>query len=267
MFEFALSSWRAGLRGRSIQSILVLGVLLMCVAYLSSSFSPRQPQTVALDVGFSGLRIALVLLGLFWIQELVTKEIDRRTVIFALSYPVPRWAYLIGRFAGILALLALATLALALLLWLLVLLAGLSFDQQYPPHLGAPFWLAVVAVWLDVVVVSAFGLFVAALSTAPILPLALGAAFAVGAKSLGVARDYILTGADGQTDLVLRMSPALDFLHWVLPDLSRLDWRTWPMYGVIPSTSEAGWAIVMSIAYSGFLLALSVRVFSRREFL
>jgi Cu-processing system permease protein len=78
MWQFMLSAWRAGLRSRSIQGVLVLGVLLMGVAYLSASFSPRQPQTVALDVGLSGLRFSLVLFALFWIQELVGREIESR---------------------------------------------------------------------------------------------------------------------------------------------------------------------------------------------
>jgi Flp pilus assembly protein protease CpaA len=78
MVTFLLSAWRAGLRSRSIQGVLVLGILLMGVAYLSASFSPRQPQTVALDVGLSGLRFSLVLFALFWIQELVGREIESR---------------------------------------------------------------------------------------------------------------------------------------------------------------------------------------------
>jgi Cu-processing system permease protein len=78
MGAFLLSAWRAGLRSRSIQGVLVLGILLMGVAYLSASFSPRQPQTVALDVGLSGLRFSLVLFALFWVQELVGREIESR---------------------------------------------------------------------------------------------------------------------------------------------------------------------------------------------
>jgi Cu-processing system permease protein len=90
MFEFALSGLRSGLRGRSFQAVFILGVLLIGIAYLSGFFSPRQPQTVALDVGFSGIRFSLVLLNLFWVQELVAREIDRRVILFSLAYPVSR---------------------------------------------------------------------------------------------------------------------------------------------------------------------------------
>jgi hypothetical protein len=93
MFEFALSGLRSGLRGRSFHAVFILGVLMIGIAYLSGFFSPRQPQTVALDVGFSGIRFSLVLLNLFWVQELVAREIDRRVILFSLAYPVSRGAF------------------------------------------------------------------------------------------------------------------------------------------------------------------------------
>jgi hypothetical protein len=115
MLEFALSGLRSGLRGRSFHAVFLLGVLLIGIAYLSGFFSPRQPQTVALDVGFSGIRFSLVLLNLFWVQELVAREIDRRVILFSLAYPVSRGAFLAGRFAAVLLLSLLAATALGLL--------------------------------------------------------------------------------------------------------------------------------------------------------
>ena len=79
MWSFLLSAWRAGLRSRSIQGVLVLGVLLVGVAYLSASFSPRAPKTVALDVGLSGMRFSLILFALLWVQELSLIHISEPT--------------------------------------------------------------------------------------------------------------------------------------------------------------------------------------------
>ena len=112
MFEFMRSGLRSGLRGRSFQAVFVLGVLTIGLAYLSGFFSPRQPQTVALDVGFSGIRFCLILLNLFWVQDLVAREIDRRVILFSLAYPVTRGAFLAGRFAAILILSGLAAIVL-----------------------------------------------------------------------------------------------------------------------------------------------------------
>ena len=266
MLEFALSGLRSGLRGRSFHAVFFLGVLTIGIAYLSGFFSPRQPQTVALDVGFSGIRFSLVLLNLFWVQELVAREIDRRVILFSLAYPVSRGAFLAGRLAAVLLLSLLAASVLGLLLLLAVMMAGGSYGQEFPPALGLPFWAAVAGLALDAAVVAAFALCIAALSTVSVLPLALGAAFAVAGKALGATIDYLARGADGDEELLASYSPIVERIRWLLPDLSRLDWREWSMYQLAPGAEMVFWSVTMAIGYIGLLVVTASLLFSRREF-
>lgn len=265
MMSFLISALRAGLRSRSIQAVLVLGVLLVGVAFLSAAFSPRQPRTVALDVGLSGIRFSLILFALFWVQELVGQEIQRRTVLFALTYPVPRGRYLIGRYLAVLGLLALAAVMLGMLLWIVVLNAGWGYDQPFAVAPGAAYWLTILGLWADAAVVTAFALCIASLSTVPMLPLALGLAFAVAGKSLGAVAEYLSRGADGDRE-IMRLAPVVDAIHWFLPDLSRLDWRAWPMYGIAPDSTAMAGGGLLALAYIALLVTLAVLAFNRREF-
>jgi Cu-processing system permease protein len=265
MWPFLISAWRAGLRSRSIQGVLALGVVLVGVAYLSASFSPRQPRTVALDVGLSGLRVSLVLLALFWVQELVGREIERRTVLFSLTYPVARGNYVLGRYLGVIGLLGLAALILGVLLWFVVATTGGDYQQSFAIGGGLPYWLTVFGLWADAAVVAAFALWLSTFSTVPMLPLALGLAFAVGGKSLGAVAEYLAKGADGDPAM-MRFAPVIDAVQWVLPDLSRLDWRAWPMYGLAPEGLAIGLGLALAASYAALLLALAVITFSRREF-
>ena len=266
MLEFALSGLRSGLRGRSFHAVFFLGVLTIGIAYLSGFFSPRQPQTVALDVGFSGIRFSLVLLNLFWVQELVAREIDRRVILFSLAYPVSRAAFLAGRFAAVLLLSLLAATVLGLLLLLAVMMAGGSYSQEFSLALGVPFWTAIAGLTLDAAVVAAFALCIAALSTVSVLPLALGAAFAVAGKALGATIDYLARGADGDEELLASYSPLVDRIRWLVPDLSRLDWREWSMYQLAPGAEMVFWSVTMAIGYIGLLVVTASLLFSRREF-
>lgn len=265
MWQFMLSAGRAGLRSRSIQAILILGTLLVGVAYLAASFSPRQPQTVALDVGLSGLRVTLILFSLFWVQELVAREIERRTVLFALTYPVARGHYIVGRYLGVLGLVALAALLLGMLLWAVVLSLGKGYAQGFAIAPGLPYWSTVAGLWLDAAVVAAFALWVATFSTVPMLPLALGLAFAVGGKSLGAVAEYLAKGADGDMAL-MRFAPIINAIQWVLPDLSRLDWRAWPMYGLAPDGQAVWLGLILAASYAALLLTLAAITFMRRDF-
>ncbi|PKO83510.1 MAG: hypothetical protein CVU17_07920 [Betaproteobacteria bacterium HGW-Betaproteobacteria-11] len=265
MWQFMLSAGRAGLRSRSVQFILIVGALLVGIAYLSASFSPRQPQTVALDVGLSGLRITLTLFSLFWVQELVAREIERRTVLLALTYPVARSRYIIGRYLGVLGLVALAAVLLGMLLWVVVLSLGKGYAQGFSVVLGFPYWGTVTGLWVDAAVVAAFALWVSTFATIPMLPLALGLAFAVGGKSLGAVAEYLAKGAEGDADL-MRLKPVIEAIQYILPDLSRLDWRNWPLYGLAPDGQAVGLGLLLAASYSALLLALAVMTFTRREF-
>jgi ABC-type transport system involved in multi-copper enzyme maturation permease subunit len=266
MWPFFLASWRSGLRSRGAFAILVFGLLFVGVALVSASFSPRQPQTVVLDVGYSGIRFSLVFFGLFWVQELIAREIQQKSVLYSLAYPVPRVAYLVGRFAGVVALLALATLMLGIMLRVAVSLGGSTYAQSFPVILGWPYWIVLGGLWIDAVVVAAFALLIASLSTVNLLSLALGIAFAVSGKGLGVVVDYLKRGADGDVGLLNAYAPIIEVIQWVLPDLSRLDWRVWPMYGRSLEPGDLGAAALLAAGYATAMIALATLSFRRREF-
>ena len=238
MKAYFVSAWYSGLRSRSFHAVFVLGLIVIAGAYLAALFSPRQPETVALDVGLSGMRFVLILLALYWVQDLVGKEIERRTSIIYLAYPLPRAHYVLGRYTAIAVLLLIASLILGILLWLAVFAASEGYQQAHHGALGLPYWTTILGVWLDALVVAAFSLCIATLSTIPVLPLALGVAFAIAGRSLGVVVDYLTHGADGHQELVQNFGPVIQLSRWVLPDLSRLDWRIWPMYDVTPPTDD-----------------------------
>lgn len=266
MWPFCLSALRSGFRSRAVLLILMLGALLVGVAFLAASFSPRQPKTVTLDVGFSAMRFSLVLFAVFWVQELVGREVERRTVLYALSYPVSRDAYVVGRFAGVVSLLAVAALLLGMLLWVSTLFSGGQYDQGHSVQLGRAFWLTVAGFWLDAAVVAAFALLISTISTVQMLPVALGAMFAVAGKSLGAVLDYLARGADGDANIIGRFGPLMEFIQWILPDLSRLDWRVWPMYGLPPAEGAILYGGMLGAGYLIVLVAMAVMVFRRREF-
>lgn len=263
MLQHFLIALRSGVRSRSFQAILVLGFLAMAGAYLAAQFSGRQPATVALDVGFSFIRIVGLLLALFWGYELLGKEIERRTLFVSLTYPLPRSAFMAGRFVGLAVLLALALLMLGVMLMATVWLAGHGYLQATPISLGWPFWMNMLFIWLDLAVIAGFGFLVSAFATSAILPLGVGLAFAVAARSLGPALDFLL----GETNKAIHDSllPVLQNLRWIMPDLSRLDIRYFPLYGQVPDASLLVSGAVMALSYTTILLVLAIVFFNRRQ--
>jgi hypothetical protein len=82
-----LTAWRLALKARF--PWIAAGVLLVVVLamLLSAYFGGRQPVTVALDVGFSTIRLLLPLLLVLLAQELLSREFDKRYYLSSLTYP------------------------------------------------------------------------------------------------------------------------------------------------------------------------------------
>ncbi|WP_130466473.1 ABC transporter permease [Corticibacter populi] len=245
----------------------MIATAVIFIAWLAANFSARQPATVALDVGLSGIRLVLMLMALFWVQELLGKDIERKSLYFVLAYPVSRGVYLASRFFAVAALLALGVLVLGLALGAVLGVLPVSYSQPTPIHLGGAYALVLLGIWLDLLVIAAFALLLCSLSTTPFLPLILGCFFALAARSLGVSLQYLLApGAEGTAEATYLL-PVLNVAQWLLPDLSRLDWRDLSLYGLPVPWAALGWAALMALGYCGLLLALATWKFKRREFI
>lgn len=266
MLAHCIATILAGYRSRSFQILGVLGLFMMGCAWLAGSFSGRQPQIVALDVAISGIRISGLMMMLFWCQELIGKEIERRTIYITLTYPRSRASYLLGRFAGIA---VLTFLILVVLFSLGVWVAHVSASGEIA-SVDRPQWLALPVVffglWIELLTVAAFTVLIASVSTTPFLPLSLGIAFAIACRMLGPVVDYLLRSDEADKLIAMHFRPLVGVLRWMLPDLSVLDVRPMLLYGANLDWFRLTLGLAHSISYAFILLLLGMFLFQRRQF-
>lgn len=266
MKVFAWSAVLSGIRSHSFQLLLIVSLLLIGLAWLAANFSARAPATLAMDIGLSGMRATLIFMALFWVQDLVGRDIERKTVMFALAYPVSRASYLLGRFFGIAILTAGAVLVMGFLLWLTVRLQPVEYMQVTPVASGLPYWVTCVFLYVTIMVVVAFAMMVATLSTTPMLPVLLGLGFAVVASSIGATLDFLLYSDAAEASQREQLGGVLQVASVALPDLSRLDIRDWTLYGARPDTSQLLYPLLMAAGYIALMLGLAINRFQAREF-
>jgi Cu-processing system permease protein len=109
----ALKEMRDGLRNRwVIATTLLLAALALTLAFMGAAPTGSvkvSPLGVTI-VSLSSLSIFLVpLIALLLSYDAIVGEAERGTLALLLAYPVRRWQILVGKFAGHLAILALAT--------------------------------------------------------------------------------------------------------------------------------------------------------------
>ncbi len=244
------------------------GVLLVVAlaTLLSAYFGGRQPAVVALDVGISTIRLLVPLLAVLLVQELLSREFDKRYYLNSLTYPKARSSLLLGRFAALLAMLLGLLLALGLLQVLLVDVIGGIYPQATPVAMG-PLYLTVIAFMaLELLVLAALATLLAVVASTPSFVLIGTFGFLLVARSYGAIVEMLSQNAGLVSDAE-GYRAGLGMLGYLLPDLGALDIRMLALYGkpeFLPT--DWPWLLLSSLAYAVALLALAVWALQRKRF-
>ena len=266
VFRHAQLAWLLGFRSRVFRGLATIGVFLLFFAWLSGAFSLRQPAIVAMDVGLSGLRFLGTFFVLYWVQEVFMRDVERRTVMLALAYPVSRASYLVGRWLGVVALVAMTIAVWAAGLAILAQVSDWGYAESIHPQLGLAFLTVLLGILVDMLVVSVFAVWLTSFAQTPMVPLLGGAGFAVAARFLGPSMDYLQFSISADQAMSARMLPILDAMRWVIPDLSRLDWRAAVLYDRWPSAGDMAGGTALALGYVLIFATLAARNYQRRDF-
>ena len=257
---------RLALRARFVLISFCGLLLLLVAATLGAQFSGRQPATVALDVGVSVIRFVLPVVAVLLLQELLSREFDRRLHLSSLTYPRPRCVFLLGRFAAIALLSLILLIVLAAALAALVGWVGRAYEQATPPSLGLPYVLTLALVALDLSVVLAIGTLLGVFASTSGFVLLGSLGFMLVARSYG----NVVALLQLDTTLVVHAGTyqsSLSLLGYLLPDLGALDVRMITLYDSFEFLpADLGWRVVAALAYSLALFALAVWTLDRRNF-
>ena len=89
------------LRDKVLYNTLLFSALLLSVGYFASKLMATDPTRMILDFGYSAVQISCQVVALFLTANLIIREFDRRTVFLALSRPLSRGQFLLGKYLGI----------------------------------------------------------------------------------------------------------------------------------------------------------------------
>lgn len=267
--EDILISWRIASHSRLNSVVLWLCAALIVCVLLAYQFSARQPATVALDVGLSVIRLALPLLIILLVQELFSREFERKLYLNSFTYPRSRAYWLLGRVVTIFLICVGMLLIMGLLLAMLTKFSGRGYDTQTPVSLGLPYLVTLGFIIVDITVV-----------------IAMSTLLAISASTYS----FVLIGTIGFILIARSYTPIIQLLHnnpytvstfsdprlyqdslsmlsFILPDLGRLDVRMIALYDRM-AFMPADWPYLLgaTVAYVIALLGLTVWILNKREF-
>ncbi len=247
----ALMVFTEAVRDRILYTILVFALAMIGSSAVLVTLSVGGEGRIVKDLGLAcitlfGLFIA-VLIGI----RLVSREIERRTILLLLSRPVGRGALLVGKFAG---------LAFTLLVNVGAMGCGLLVLARVLEGAWAPrLLLAVGFALLELLILTAFSLLFAAFSTPTLSTVFTLLMFIVGRLS-GDLMDF--ASRFGGTSLKV----AAGAVYYLLPNLARFNLSGLLANDLPLSATTLSLTALYGLAYLAATLALAVAIFQRRDF-
>lgn len=252
IFTIARNTFREAVRDRVLYN-LVLFVLLItaCAIFLGDLTAGQEARTIV-NLGLSAMLLFGAFISIFVGVSLVSKEIEKRTVYAIFSKPIGRGEFIVGKYLG---------LCLTLLVNILIMGAGVSLALLYVKAGGLAFsiWGAILLIFLELSILTAVAILFSSFSSPSLSALLAFFIFIIGHFSASL-RDF----AERLGSSFAKMF--FGAIYYLLPNLSFYEFTTNAAHGEIPSASLFGGAFFYAVFYVSVLLAITVLIFSRRNF-
>ncbi|QQE63376.1 ABC transporter permease [Leptolyngbya sp. BL0902] len=242
------------IRDRILYLMALFALVMLMATLLLPPVSAGTEQKILLDLGLAAMHLLSVIIAVFVGTGLVNKEIEKRTVLVLLAKPVSHGEFIVGKYLGLGAVLAVLLGGLGLMFTLLLGITGVPFS--FVSLALATGFMLLEAMLLTAVAIL-FGVFTSSL-------LATLLTFAVYLMG-HLTQDLVAFAQSSENPGLQQITNGV---YLVLPDLERLNLRNLAVYGLelLPDPLTLLTHLAYGLVYSALLLALATVVFSRRQF-
>ncbi len=261
IFAIALTTYREATRNRVLLVLVLFVVALLLFSLVLGELSLHEEVRVLKDMGLAGISLACTVIALFLGVNLLSKELDKKTVFAILPKPIERWEFIVGKYAGLAATMSTLLVGMVLLLALLVTLRG-------GEH-GSAMLRAETLVWLEIMLLIAIAVLFSSFSS-PYLSAMLTASLWIIGRNTGELEALARTRLAG--------SAAGNVVHailWVVPDFRLFfasgvavadDGEVLSIHDAFIDWSYVGQASGYATLYVAICLIAAALAFSRRDF-
>jgi ABC-type transport system involved in multi-copper enzyme maturation permease subunit len=260
----AINVFRESVRDKVLYNLVVFAILMIGASYLIGQLTAGQDIKIIKDLGLSAIAVFGLFIAVFIGIQLVSKEVERRSIYSMLSKPIHRHQLVLGKYLGLV--LTLAVNLAVMVIAFYVVLAYMQWtappavlDALESPALDPRMLKAVVLIFGQLAIVTAIAVFFSSFSS-PIL----SASFTIG---LYVAGHFSadLRNFDQVIDSKVAQAIARGF-YWLLPNLAPFDVKSQVVHAMPVPAGYIALTLLYGVVYVAVLLTMAVMIFSRRDF-
>ena len=248
---FAENTFREAVRDKLLYNLLLFAALMIASSVVMAKLHVGYDERIYRDVGLAAIGLFGALIAIFVGVGLVYREISLQTVYAMLAKPVHRHEFLLGKYLGLVGVLA-VEISVMLGFFLVVLM------MQGSPITPGLLW-ATLLIFCELALITAVAIFFSSFTTPYLAGMFTVALWIAGHLLADVRAFGLQRGAEA-------FRPLTEFLYWALPNLDRLDIKNEAADGSAIEASRVAFAVLYATLYSAALLCLATLLFRRRDF-
>ena len=246
----AANAVRELVRSKLLYNLLIFAVLLIVSSFGIAQLTIGNWDRIILDMGLAAIEVVGVLVAVLIGVNVVAGEIERKTIYATLAKPIGRGAFVVGRYAGLVGILAINVL---------IMIGTLAVVLNFASHgLTRTSVFAAGLLFVELTLMAAVAVFFSSFTT-PIL----GAAFSFCVFPIGHLLGDLRVFGDRSKSEVLRV--LMSGLYRVLPDLELLNLKAQAANRLEVDGLGALAAAGYGLGYAMVMVALAVIFFQRRD--
>ncbi|MCB0411244.1 MAG: ABC transporter permease subunit [Bdellovibrionales bacterium] len=239
------------LRNRILFGIVVFAILLMSLSVLLGQLSFAEQARITIDFGLTAIQLSSAMLSIFVGSTLISREVEKQTILSLLVRPMSRLQFLLGKALGLTMVNLLVVLSLALCFLFILLFWGIP--------LTASLFLGLLGILLESLVVLGVALFFSTMS----------ATFMVVAFTFGIwlighwmeSLEHFSSRSQSKSFEILSTA-----VQHIFPNLEKFNWSIQAVYGDLISLGQISYALLYAVGWFGLLITLAFLNFRRRDF-
>jgi ABC-type transport system involved in multi-copper enzyme maturation permease subunit len=246
------NTFREAIRDKVLYNLVFFALLVMAASAVIGNMTLGEGIKIIMDLSLAAMSVFGLLIAIFVGIGLVHKEIQRRTVYMLLAKPISRRNFVIGKYLGLM-----LVIALNVAIMTAALLALMALYTEGPMNWGV--LTAVLLILVELMVVTAVAVLFSTFSTPT-----LSAMLTLGVWVIGRFSSDLVDFASRTEDPLTRA--AVTGVHYILPNLEKFDVKNLVVYRMAIDPAYVGGAVVYGLLYILLLIGLAAVIFERRDF-
>ena len=253
----AHNTMREAIRNRAFIALSVSAVAFIVFSMILSELAVvGQGSRVILNFGFFAISLFVSVTAIVMGAVLLYKEVDKKTIYTILSKPVPRYEFVLGKYLGLMGILAIELVALSCVWFLVIKTDGGELTHA---HL-----VGISLILFEAMIVTGLAVMFSAMTNPALTALFTTGVFAIGRVHYVVQE--MLRAKEGVFVDQPWSRPIGEMVVGVVPDLGVFNVSQQVLLGVDIGSGYLGQGFAYALGYVAIFLCLAIFALQRRDF-